>query len=88
MKTCKNCGTENQVHQVKCISCNMENLFTLHAAVIEEVIEPEKKEIIQCLNCGDRQSVLETHCTACRFPLAEVKVKTIDALSAKLGKAI
>lgn len=66
----------------------MENLFTLHAAPVEEVVEPVEQKVVQCLNCGDRQSVLETHCTSCRFPLAAVKVKTIDTLSAKLGKRV
>ncbi len=88
MKTCKNCSTVNEVAAIKCCACNMENKFTLHAAVIEEEIVQEEKTTVQCLNCGDLQSAQELQCTACRFPLAEVKVRIVTSLSAKLGKRV
>ncbi|MFT5165815.1 MAG: ribosomal protein L37E [Saprospiraceae bacterium] len=66
----------------------MENHFTLHAAVLKEEIVQEVKATVQCLNCGDHQSAQELQCTACRFPLAEVKVRTVTSLSAKLGKRV
>ena len=88
MKTCKNCSTENVVTAVKCVACNMENNFNLHAAVLEEEIIEEEKATVQCLNCGDHQSTQELQCTTCRFPLAEVKVRTVTSLSAKLGKRV
>lgn len=86
MKTCKNCGTSNEAHVTNCISCNMEGQFTLHAIPMEPKILEEQPETIQCSNCGDQQLSAATHCTTCRFPLAEVKVKTIHTLSAKLGQ--
>lgn len=62
--------------------------FTLHAAVLEEEIEEEVKNTVQCQNCGDHQSVQELQCTTCRFPLAAVKMRTVTSLSAKLGKRV
>ena len=88
MKTCKNCSTVNEVSAIKCTACNMENHFTLHAAVVEEEIIEEKKAVVQCLNCGTHQSAQDLQCSTCRFPLAEVKVRTVTSLSAKLGKRV
>ena len=88
MKTCKNCNTLNELHTTRCISCNMENYFSLHASVEEPATVEIPKVSIQCQNCGEHQLAEETHCTSCRFPLAEVKVKTISSLSAKLGRKV
>jgi ribosomal protein L37E len=66
----------------------MENHFTLHAATEEIIEEPKPKATVKCQNCGDQQLAQETHCNTCRFPLAEVKLKTITSLSEKLGRRV
>lgn len=81
MKTCKNCGTANEITAVHCTSCKMENQFSLHAAMpIDPQPEPELAHL-QCINCGSHESAEVLHCTQCKFPLALVTPKPISKLA-------
>lgn len=81
MKTCKNCSTINPVSAVKCITCKIENHFTLHAAPREEVVEVKEIVTLQCINCGSHESAEVIQCTQCKFPLSLVSAKPISKLA-------
>ena len=81
MKTCKNCGTINQVTAVKCGACNMEGNFTLHSTPNAEVVETKEYDTVECTNCGSHQSVQAVKCTQCRIPLTTTTAKPITTLT-------
>ncbi len=81
MKTCKNCSTANEVKAVRCVACNMENNFSLHAAMPIDPKPAPEPELLQCINCGNHESAEVSHCTQCKFPLALVTPKPISKIA-------
>ncbi len=82
MKTCNNCNTVNEVHLSRCVTCNMEGNFTLHAVATEALpIVEEEADKLHCSNCGSKESVELSKCSQCRFPLTLVSAKPISKLA-------
>ncbi|MEL6923216.1 MAG: hypothetical protein AAFO94_04140 [Bacteroidota bacterium] len=84
MKTCKNCGTQNEVTVVKCISCTMEGHFTLHVAEEPKPAAPTEKE--QCMNCGEIHQAEGTHCIHCHFPRKRVELRNMASYSVPVNR--
>ena len=86
MKTCKNCGTVNEVTAVKCTNCRIEGKFTLHK--VGEPTVKKEKEKIQCTNCGSHEPGHGLQCVHCHFPLAPTIAKSIADHDAELKRKV
>ncbi len=76
MKTCNNCGTNNEMAEVKCVGCNMPGNFTLHKVYDDDLPETESQKI-QCSNCASFHPGTGINCQHCHFPLKQMRVKAI-----------
>ncbi len=81
MKNCNNCDTINIDSAVQCANCNMEGQFTFHSLPIKKT---ERKENIQCINCGASDRGEGAKCHQCHFPIPQNGTdEEVNAISLK-----
>ncbi|MEO1435873.1 MAG: hypothetical protein AAFV80_10080 [Bacteroidota bacterium] len=71
MKTCNNCGHQNHLSAIVCISCNMTGQFTYQDA--PGASGNLSHHSIDCINCGQENPADSIKCYVCHFPIGKKK---------------